>query len=240
MKLQIIEEKKEKEGYPSWIYQNKIKFKPKVEEDFFIEGDSSNYDILWDCAKEIKGIDGLVLEIGVSLGMSSFVIMNSCIENNDMDRRFFGIDCYGAWAPSFTNQMKIAAKRNLFQFCYDMNIDYTMIELEDTEFFKRYEDGIPVYSRTVWDTKQYKPEDYEWKKICNEYALVHLDGPHRLEDVELESDFFLPRIVAGGFIVYDDIDKPQKYDHDEFEPNIFKAGFELFKKEGTKAAYRKI
>ena len=225
---------------PDWLSSNAISF--KVERDFVIQGDSADYDVLWNAAKSIKDVPGLILEIGVRLGKSSFVMVQACAENEDTDRKFIGVDCYGEWAPSYTNQMKLEAKATLGVFCALSGVDYTLFELEDTEYFKRYADGVPLYNRTVFDTaeKQYKPEDYEWKQVCNEYALVHLDGPHRMEDVVLESDFFMQRMAKNGVIVYDDIDKPQKYNHDEFEPTLFDNGFELIEKKGSKASYRKL
>lgn len=233
---------------PDWIHNNQISF--KLNGDFFIQGDSTDYDVLWNSAKKIKDVDGLVLELGVRLGKGIFTIMNACIENDDKDRRFFGIDCYGAWAESFTNEMKIAAKMNMFAFCGATGLDFTLFELEDTEFMERYADGIPIYNRTIWDTHfkhttpdkaQYKPDDYEWKKVVNEYALVHIDGPHRMQYVVPEVEFFLPRIVKGGIAVFDDINKKDEmYDHDEVEKMIFDHGFELVEKKGSKASYIKV
>ena len=218
----------------------------KNDKDFWIEGDSSDYHVLYKAAQEIaiNDISGLILEIGVRLGGSAFVTFKAFqdAQGGHYNRRFIGVDCYGSWAPSFTNEMKIAAKRNLFEYAWENHIDYTLLELEDTEFIERYADGVPTYNRTLWETKgkQYKPDDIEWKRTINEYSLVHLDGPHRMEDVVVETDFFEPRVVQGGIIVYDDVDKPKKYDHDVFEPTLLVRGWELIERTGSKASYRKL
>ena len=227
---------------PDWV----LKTTPSVTVDFQkiepckIEGDGSDYVVLWNAAKEIIDVPGLILEIGVRVGMGSFVMMQACVENEDTDRAFFGVDCYGSWSNNYPNLMKTYAKKTLYEYAYYSNLDYTLIELEDHEFFARYSDGIPLYNRTVWESQDYKPEDYEWKRIVNEYALVHLDGPHRMLDVISESNFFMPRMSIGGIIVYDDIDKPEKYNHDDFEPLLFQSGFELLEKQGSKASYRRV
>ena len=227
---------------PDWTKHQYPQVKIDVNiKEINIQGDSSDYHVLWNAAQHIKGVDGLVLELGVRLGFGIFTIINSCLENGENNRRYFGVDCYGDIRKQYSNKLKIIAKHNLMTFCALREQDFTLIEMEDFEFFNRFAEGIPVYERKIWDSKKYTPDDYEWKQTVNEYALVHIDGPHRMQDVVFESEFFLPRMAKGGVIVYDDIDKyKKKYNHDEYEPIILEQGFEMIEKCGSKVSYRKL
>lgn len=177
---------------------------------FEILGDSSDYDVLERAAKRVKGVEGLVLEIGVRRGAGIFSIMKAMIENDDFKRKFIGVDPYGHQRADWTNAMKCDAKRNLYAYAWEKKIDFTLLELEDIEFFDRFKNGIPIYNRVRWDTKGYVPEDNEWKELVNKYSIVHLDGPHRLEDVILETNWLLDgRLNIGSVVVYDDVNKPK-------------------------------
>ena len=96
--------------------------------------------------------------------------------------------------------------------------------LEDTEFFKRYSDGIPIYN--------------EYKKIINTYALVFFDGPHTSNLVKIEFDFFKDKIPKGGVLIFDDI---YQYPHmDTLDEYILSNGFKLLEKGNVKISYIKI
>lgn len=71
---------------------------------------------------------------------------------------------------------------NLYAMCPSTGMECLFFPLEDTEFFKRYCDGIPIYD--------------EYKRIVNKYAMVFLDGPHTTELDQLD-DY----IRANGFAV---------------------------------------
>ena len=93
--------------------------------------------------------------------------------------------------------------------------------LEDTEFFKRYSDGVPIYNNN--------------KYIINTYALVFFDGPHTTELVKKEFDFFYNKIPNGGIIVFDDINL---YPHMKNLDNYIKdKGFEILEKGNHKISY---
>jgi hypothetical protein len=94
--------------------------------------------------------------------------------------------------------------------------------MEDTEFFMRFEDGVPVYN--------------EYKQILKDYALVFFDGPHDVPSVLKEISFFSSRTPVGGIWVFDDI---TYYDHDVVEKVIFNLGFQPMEKTLVKASYKK-
>lgn len=199
--------------------------------------DQLEQQLLYNAAVSIKGVEGIVCEIGLrdSGGMS--VIMTGCIDNNDTNRPFIALDPYGsieykfqeniAVYTDYTNQMKNKSLKNLYNFCEINNINFSLFCLEDTEFFKRFDDGVPIYSESK-------------KVLMNKYALVHFDGPHAVKEIINEIDYFKGRLSVGGFFVFDDT-YVGYYDHDSVERHLLKDGdFELVGKERHKCSYKKI
>ncbi|OGR84838.1 MAG: hypothetical protein A2901_03985 [Elusimicrobia bacterium RIFCSPLOWO2_01_FULL_54_10] len=199
-----------------------------------IEVDSSSYEILSGAAKAIKGVPGLCLEMGTRRGGSAKIIINSLIENGDLGRSLLCIDPYGDIVHAneegkfdrvdYTNRMRSDTMRNLYKFAHGKPVDLYLITLEDTEYFKRFADGYPIYNKE--------------KQLINKYALVFFDGPHDIESVMKEIEFFQPRSPKGSLWVFDDINK---YPHDEaIEPKLFELGWKLVAKKSPKASYTKI
>lgn len=123
----------------------------------------------------------------------------------------------------YTNDMRNRIIPSLYYCAYQAGLNFTFFCLEDTEFFKRYADGVPVYD--------------EHKKIEDKYAFVFFDGPHDNSAVLMETSFFLDRSVIGTVFVYDDI---WMYDHDMIEKHLFENGFEVLEKKNIKASYKKV
>jgi hypothetical protein len=124
----------------------------------------------------------------------------------------------------YTNDMRNRTIPSLYYCAYQAGLNFTFFCLEDTEFFKRYADGVPVYNN--------------FKKIENEYAFVFFDGPHDNPSVELETKFFIERSVVGSVYVYDDI---WMYDHDKIETDLlFPNGFEVLERRDIKASYKRV
>jgi len=124
----------------------------------------------------------------------------------------------------YDNDMRNQTIPSLYYYAYKAGLNFTFFCLEDTEFFNRYSDGVPVYN--------------EFKKIENKYALVFFDGPHINEIAVEETEFFIDKCNIGSMLVYDDI---WMYDHDaQIESILFQNGFELFEKGIYKASYVKV
>ena len=194
--------------------------------------DSGDYDLVIDMAKTIKGVPGLTCEIGVRAGGCSYKIMKTLLENEDQ-RPHVGLDPYGNidythWETTtqkldYTNGMKLEMQKNLYAWCCETSYEFLFFPLEDTEFFKRYSDGIPIYNQV--------------KIIVNQYSFVLFDGPHSSSIVRQEFDFFKDRMPSGGIMIFDDI---YQYPHMEIlDPYMQECGFELIKTGSCKAAYRK-
>jgi hypothetical protein len=202
-----------------------------------IIGDSQDYDLLKYAASRIKDVDGLVVEIGTRLGGGIKSIMETCLSNDDR-RYFIGVDpygdimythgekCYNAKSQQercdYNDNMMASFLSEIYSYCYHNELYYQHFILEDTEFMERFKDGIVIYNQE--------------KYLINEYALVHIDGPHNLESVIKETEFFMPRISKGGFIVYDDV---LDYDHDTVDVMLIQNGFGADRRGNRKIVYRK-
>jgi len=187
--------------------------------------DGVEYDILARAVRSTDGVPGLSCEIGVREGGSSRLIMDQF-----KDRIHIGVDPYGDlryradeghmstmdYSPSMQSRML----SNLYTSHPDQFIFFPM---EDTEFFARFQDGVPLYR----DGK---------KTMGNEYAFVFIDGPHSLEDVRREFRFFKDKVPVGGAIVFDDVGY---YPHNELESEIEAAGFKLMEGGRSKRAYKR-
>jgi len=123
----------------------------------------------------------------------------------------------------YDNNMRNRIIPSLYFYAYQRISNFIFFCLEDSEFFKRYADGVPVYD--------------EVKKIENKYAFVFFDGPHTTEAIEEETKFFISRTNIGTMFVYDDI---WMYDHDNVEKFLLENGFEIFEKKQVKASYVRI
>lgn len=123
----------------------------------------------------------------------------------------------------YDNTMRNRVIPSLYYYAYSQGLDFSFFCLEDTEFFERYNDGVPVYN--------------EVKTLVNDYAFVFFDGPHDNKALELETEFFVKRAPLGAVFVFDDI---WMYDHDKIEEKLFANGFEVHEKKQIKASYIKI
>jgi hypothetical protein len=188
--------------------------------------DGVEYDLLVRAVKATKGVPGFSCEIGVREGGASQLIMNEF-----KNRIHIGVDPYGE-IPYRANEIYLCKmdytlnmQARMLSNLYTTNPEqFIFFPMEDSEFFKRFSDGVPVY------------RDGQ-KTIVNQYAFVFIDGPHSLEDVTREFDFFKDKIPTGGVVVFDDI---KAYPHSDFEPKIIKAGFELLEEGTNKKSYKKV
>ena len=164
-----------------------------------IQGDSTEYEILKEACKTLDTDDLFTAEIGVRQGQGSKIILDELIFKKHWH---IGIDPYGdikyshydndekiKWngdstPPTYPNSMKQ-------QLIKDLDYpNFTLYQLGDDEFMKRFEDGVPIYR--------------DKKQIKTKYDLVHFDGPHKTYDVIKEAMFFGERSHEGTVFVFDD------------------------------------
>lgn len=123
----------------------------------------------------------------------------------------------------YDNNMRNRVVPSLYYYAFQRGFNFQFFFLEDTEFFNRYSDGVPVYN--------------EVKTLVNDYSLVFFDGPHTNEAVKTEIEFFEPRMQKGSVMVFDDI---WMMDHDRVvEEYIFARGWSVLEKREIKASYIK-
>jgi hypothetical protein len=160
-----------------------------------IQGDSTEYEILKEACKTLDTDDLFTAEIGVRQGQGSKIILDELIFKKHWH---IGIDPYGnldyqhydnsdSYTADYTNKMKQ-------QLIKDLDYpNFTLYQLGDDEFMKRFHDGVPIYR--------------DKKEIINKYDLVHFDGPHKTIDIMKEVIFFGERSHAGTVFVFDDYPK---------------------------------
>ena len=160
-----------------------------------IQGDSTEYEILKEACKTLNSDDLFTAEIGVRQGQGSKIILDQLIFKKHWH---IGIDPYGnldyqhydnsgSYTADYTNNMKQELIKDL-----DYK-NFSLFQMEDDEFMKRFEDGVPIYR--------------DKKELRNKYDLVHFDGPHKTYDVIKEVIFFAERSRPGTVFVFDDYPK---------------------------------
>ena len=193
-----------------------------------ILGDSSEYEFFDEAIQLLKNPIGVSVEIGVRRGMGTKCIIDAYRKYHpNISLTHLGIDPYGnilyrtsdsdkGGRLDYTNKMKQDALLAIIKDYPEFNF----VNLEDSEFFKRYTDGYPIYN-------------YE-KKLLTQYETVHFDGPHDTESVMKEVNFFLDRRPKQCVYIFDDIDT---HDIDKIGEHLIWNGFKQFKKGNRKAVY---
>lgn len=199
-----------------------------------LDVDSIDYGILSRAAFNIVNVRGMTCEIGTRAGGSSKVIIDGIMKSNPPGvRTHIAIDPYGGIdylsrdneiiEDAYPDRIRDVAIPALFRYCVGSKVNFQFYQMTDDQFFKRFYDGVPVYS----DGKE---------KILNSYALVFFDGPHTTDIVMRETKFFETRVNTGSIFVYDDV--RDYYDHDKIEKYLLKTGWSLMEKTNFKASYK--
>jgi hypothetical protein len=196
-----------------------------------LPGDSGDYHLLAKGIELSAHVPGMTCEIGLRRGGGTKHIIDA-LAQHCTGKPHIAIDPYGhipyehkegqIVQLDYTNEMRDECLANLYQYTRLKLVAFIFFNLEDTEFFKRYADGVPVYNYN--------------KRIENKYSFVHFDGPHAELPILKEIDFFLERINPGACWVFDDV--VGYYDHDKTETVLFVAGFKLIDKTRHKALYQ--
>ena len=191
-----------------------------------IKGDSKEYEILKEACESLKRIDLFTIEIGVRKGQGSKIILDTL---SNKKHWHIGLDPYGSiiyqhcdttkpCLADYTNEMKQELLRDL-----DFK-NFSLLQLGDDEFMKRFHDGVPIYR--------------DKKELRNIYDLVHFDGPHKTTNVIKESIFFAERSHSGTVFIYDDY---PRYDMQTVLNIIVNQyGFMLLKQGKNKISLKKV
>lgn len=198
--------------------------------------DSGAYHVLVEAVMRAKSAPGLICEIGTRRGGSAKFIIDALVENQDTDRTLVCIDPYGNITYmdrdnmpvqfDYTNDMRRETIPLLTAYAYAKIKNFIFFNLEDTEFFERFADGVPTYNNG--------------KEKTNKYACVFFDGPHDYDSVCKEVQFFLPRTSVNSTFIFDDI-SDNRYDHDKIETDyLFCNGWEPLNHSAPKKSYVKV
>lgn len=202
-----------------------------------LQTDSAEYEILARACQRAANLDPTAMscEIGLREGGGTKHMLDALAASGQTQRVHVAIDPYGnidyrttesvTCRLNYTNAMRNRCLRDLYAYLAEMQdvMDVLVFVLEDVEFFARYADGVPVYR--------------QHKQLLTRYAVVHFDGPHAEEPLRREAEFFIPRIVPGGYFVFDDIQ--DHYDHGAFERWLLSRGFRASEIGNTKASYQR-
>lgn len=196
-----------------------------------LPGDSGDYRLLTQGVHMSASVAGMTCEIGLRLGGGTKHIIDA-LALHAPSKVHIAIDPYGhipyehkEGQPvrlDYTNEMRDECLANLYAYVKEKKINFQFFNLEDTEFFKRYADGVPVYNLN--------------KTIERNYSFVHFDGPHAVSPLLTEIDFFIEKALPGTCWCFDDV--TGYYDHDVIEKVLFDLGFKLIEKTWHKALYQ--
>ena len=193
-----------------------------------ITGDSSEYEFFDEAIQLLKNPIGVSVEIGVRRGMGTKCIIDAYRKYHpNTSLIHLGIDPYGnidyrtgdadkGGKLDYTNKMKQDALLAIIKDYPEFNF----VNLEDSEFFKRFADGYPVYNLE--------------KRLLTQYELIHFDGPHDTDSVINEINFFMKRKPKQCVYILDDI---YAFNIDKVGEHLILNGFKEFKKGSRKAVY---
>ena len=197
-----------------------------------LTGDSGDYELLTKAVELSAHVQGATLELGLRRGGGTKFIMDA-IAAFCPHKTHIAIDPYGnilyahkegeVVRLDYTNEMRDECLSNVYQYAIQKKVNFLFFNMEDSEYFTRFSDGVPIYQQE--------------KQLIEKYSVVHFDGPHDVKTIKEEMSFFLMRTPIGGTWVFDDV--TDFYDHDEIEIILFKQGFELIEKKQKKALYQK-
>ncbi len=202
-----------------------------------LPGDASpeSYKSLINYIPELKGVEGMSIEIGLRRGGGTLEIVEAFLENNDK-RPHICVDPYGdieyyghgrIMQYDYFNSMRNETIPNLYTYAESRNVNIIFFNLEDSEFYKRFDDGVPVY-------------DEGKKTLISNYCLAHIDGQHDANSVDIATDFFIKHLSIGGVIVYDNTDY---YEHNLIHTKLLNNNFEVLIEEdyfSYKKVYKKL
>lgn len=200
--------------------------------DYKLEIDSpaEGYDAMSRHIKTLKGVPGLSCEIGLRRAGGTKVMLDA-FKANDDPRTHVCIDPYGniiyndivgAHRSDYTNDMRNQTLADLYRYAGDHRLNVLFFNLEDSEFYHRFWDGVPIYE--------------EEKIMVNEYCCVHVDGQHDLPSVMKAAEFFSSRMPRNAVIFFDNTDH---YDHSTVHDFLLTKDFTYLEDVVYKKIYRK-
>jgi len=207
-----------------------------MQDQELLPGDGRYYETIYSLAARAAHVPGAICEIGTRLGGSLKQIIDATLAEGVVNKNIVCVDPYGGidylhaenklWNYEYNNDMRNTAWKNVYTYIEGKPINVVLMCMEDTEFFKRYQDGVPFYQAG--------------KQLINQYSFVFFDGPHDSNALMDELIFFAVRSVPGTVFLFDDI---WNYHHDVIHRSVIAAGFEqiaVAHEDFTRAAYVRV
>lgn len=195
--------------------------------------DSGEYELLTEAVSLAKDVDGMCLEIGLRLGRGMAMIIDA-VAHYSPQKVCISLDPYGSLLYhgregqiarlDYDETMRNTCLSQMYAFVQEKQVHWKFIELSDEDFYVNNKNGVIVY-------------DHE-KKLLNTYSVIHFDGPHNINDLKNEFNFFYPRMSIGAIGVWDDI-TPDFFDVEELEKHMGDK-MELVYKGQKKGLWRKV
>jgi hypothetical protein len=193
--------------------------------------DSSEHFMLEEAIR-LAPMDGLIIEIGLRRGGSMKIILDY-LATLQTPSTVVSLDCYGQIMYSvtendrgifdYTNDMRNETLAGIYDYIRGKPINFMFFNLEDTEFFDRFADGVPLYAEMH-------------KTFANRYGFVFIDAQHTLASVSRATRFFLNgRDMPGTVMCFDDV---SSYNHDAVEELLFARGYRKISRGTFKAVYQ--
>lgn len=189
------------------------------------------YEVLKKHITDLGDVPGLTCEIGLRRGGGTKFILD-CFQENKNVRPHICIDPYGnimyndivgAHRSDYNDNMKNETLSELYKYAYDNSLNVLFFNFEDSEFYKRFSDGVPIYDQE--------------KTIINNYCFVHVDGQHEVNSVRMAATFFIPRMSMHGILAFDNTDH---YDHTTIHELMIRNNFALVDDVVHKKVYKRI
>lgn len=199
-----------------------------------LEGDSAEYEYISEAVALSKDVEGLLVEIGLRAGMGTKTIIDACLEHRP-DSTVISIDPFGSipyehregqiCRLDYTDDMYKQVLADMSAYAFGKNVLWIPFKETDDDFFDRYYEGVPLY-------------DFE-RKVCNKYAMAHLDGPHGGTAIMEEITWFNSRMEVGATIVIDDV-SPDFVDFEPIHEYLTFLNWKQIKIGNKKALYQKL
>lgn len=162
------------------------------------QGDSLEYELIEQAIQYLKYPIGNTVEVGVRDGYASKLIIDAWRKYQKTPLTHLGIDPYGGIPYKMSDRALLTSeeynstmKQNMLAYMSYYYPEFNLINLEDTEFFEKFENGYPIYNKQ--------------KILINKYDFVFLDGPHDTQSILKEMLFFIKRAPSQQLIMIDDI-----------------------------------
>ena len=208
-------------------YRNFLKSKFMITE---IDGDHDEYEIIEKAVKRLLKPKGFSFEIGVRRGMGSKRIIDSYRKYHPNLKQLIhiGLDPFGSLPYTFSENRKNSLDHNytnlmkremLINFSKKYE-EFNFVNLDTNEFFKRFEDGYPIYLGK--------------KQIIDKFEIVHFDGLHDFENVNFEINYFLKHLCAQTIFIFDDI---ESFDFNKIRKILIQKNFKEIETGKNKASF---